>query len=81
MRVFKKRPLRPKLEFPMTNNRKTQSTPLEAEDKSLFSDPEIRERFLSSRREWEEAGKSASDDIRASETLTERDFAVRINTR
>jgi len=48
---------------------------------SLLSDPKVRERFDSSAQAWEDASRSASEAIRASERLTERDFAVRINTR
>jgi hypothetical protein len=58
----------------------TKKTPLsEGEVKSLLADPQARAKFEATAESWEDERRPLVESIRASERLTERDFAVRIN--
>lgn len=46
-----------------------------------LEDPELRRRFEENLRIWEEKGQQVTKAVQASERLTERDLAIRINTR
>jgi anaerobic glycerol-3-phosphate dehydrogenase len=45
-----------------------------------LEDPELRRRFEENLRIWEEKGRPVIEAAQASERLTERDLAIRINT-
>lgn len=64
----------------MESNGKCALTPTSPSKAARLDDPDLRLKFEENLRIWEDKGRPVIEAAQASERLTERDLAIRINT-
>jgi hypothetical protein len=67
--------------MPVTKKRSTKAGTVSAISSGRMSDPAVRRRFEKALARWTRKTKPMVEAVRASERLTDRDFAIRINAK